>query len=141
MAIKLNDDLIDTLCTEIKRGVNYTRACQIARISPSTFYSWKKKGAAEPEDSDSIYRKFYDEIMRAEALSVAYRVEGIRKAGEGGAWAAHAWWLERVFPQEFGRRQVIDANIDASVKQVNLSELFDTDEIKKILNEDEDNLD
>lgn len=134
---EITEDLMEVLFTEIKRGVPYKYACPIAGISQHTFYKWRKLGEEEPEDSDSIYRKFYDEFVKARALAIAYRVEGIRKAGEGGQWQAHAWWLERVANKEFGRRSVIDANVEANVKQVNLAELFSEEELDKIINEEE----
>ena len=103
---EITEDLMEVLFTEIKRGVPFNHSCAIAGISYSTFLKWRKLGKEEPEDSDSIYRKFYDEFRKARALAVAYRVEGIRKAGEGGQWQANAWWLERVAHEDFGRNWI-----------------------------------
>ena len=133
----ISEDLIETICTEIKRGVPYKYASRIAGVSEQTVYHWRKKGEAEPEDSDSLYRKLYDEFERAKALAVAYRVESIRKAGEVN-WTASAWWLERVAHEDFGRKSVIDANVNANVEDKTLAELFDKEKLKAILEEDDE---
>lgn len=134
--VELTEELIETICTEIKRGVPYKYAARIAGTSDQTVYKWRKKGEAEPEDSDSLFRLLYDEFERAKALAVAYRVETIRKAGDAGQWTAAAWWLERVDPEEFGRKSVIDANVNANVESKSLADLFTTEQLNKILDED-----
>lgn len=134
--VELTEEVIETICTEIKRGVPYKYASRIAGVSEDTVYRWRKQGESEPEDSDSLYRLLYDEFERAKALAVAYRVESIRKAGEMN-WTASAWWLERVAHEDFGRKSVIDANVKADVESSNLSELFDKDKLKRILEEDD----
>lgn len=134
--VELTEELIETICTEIKRGVPYKYASRIAGTTDTTVYGWRKRGEAEPEDSTSIYRKLYDEFERAKALAVAYRVETIRKAGEGGNWTASAWWLERVVPEEFGKKSVIDASVSANVNHKTLADLFTDEELEKILSED-----
>lgn len=131
----ISEELIETICTEIKRGVPYKYASRIAGVSEQTVYKWRKKGEAEPDDSDSLYRRLYDEFERAKALAVAYRVESIRKAGEIN-WTASAWWLERVAHEDFGRKSVIDANVNANVEDKNLANLFSKEKIKRILDED-----
>lgn len=135
--VELTEEIIETICTEIKRGVPYKYASRIAGVSENTVYKWRKQGESEPEDSDSIYRLLYDEFERAKSLAVAYRVESIRKAGEMN-WTAAAWWLERVAHEDFGRKSVIDANVKADVDSGNLAELFDKAKLKKILEEEID---
>ena len=39
--------------------------------------------------------------------------------------------------EDFGRKSVIDANVNANVNQVNLAELFDKEEILSILKEED----
>lgn len=132
---KLNDEVIEIICTEVKRGVPLKYASEIAGVREGTVISWEKKGKECNEDSPSIYRKFYDEYKRAKALAVAYRVENIRKVGDAGDWRANAWWLERVAHEEFGKKSVVDANINANVNKLDLSELFTDEELDKIINE------
>ena len=134
--VELTEELIETICTEIKRGVPYKYASRIAGTSDVTVYNWRKRGESEPEDSTSLYRKLYDEFERAKALAVAYRVETIRKSSEAGQWQASAWWLERVVPEEFGKKSVVDANVNANVNHKTLADLFTDEELSKILEEE-----
>ena len=136
---KLDANMIKTLRREIIRGLPIGHARKIAGISASAYKNWYDKGSIS-EDPKDPYKVFYEEIEYAKAIAIGKRVDAIRKAGEEPKnWQANAWWLERVDPKNFGIRSVIDANIDSNVKQVDLSELFDKDELKKIIKEDEDN--
>lgn len=133
---KLTKTVCKAICGEVSRGVPYKYACKGAGIAPSTLNKWLKLGK-ESDDPEDPYHIFYTEFEKAKAGAVIYRVESIRKAGEGGTWQAHAWWLERMAHEDFGRKSVIDANVNANVKQVNLSELFDKEELLSILKEDD----
>lgn len=134
---KLTKDTCKIICREIGRGVPYKYACMMVGIVPSTLSDWIRRGKSTDDDDDP-YRIFYINMQKAKASAVAYRVDGIRKAGEGGTWQSHAWWLERMANEDFGRRQVIEANVDANVKQVNLADLFDKEEILSILKEEKE---
>ena len=136
--VRINEEIIETICTELKRGVPPKYASQIAGISQGQFNNWRKKGEAEPEDSTSLYRLFFEETERANALAIAYRVENIRKSEDAGNWRASSWMLEKLAHEEFGKKSVVDANVNANIKAVNLAELFSQEELDKILDEDED---
>lgn len=132
---KIDEEIIDIICTEIKRGVPLKYASEIAGVSAQTVKKWEKRGSEEDEESNSIYRRFYDEYKRAQALAVAYRVETLRRASDAGDWRSASWWLERVAHEEFGKKSVLDANVNASVNRIDLSELFTDEELDKIINE------
>lgn len=136
--VKISEEIIETICTELKRGVPPKYASQIAGISQGQFNTWKKKGEAEPEDSTSLYRLFFEETERANALAIAYRVENIRKSEDAGNWRASSWMLEKLAHEEFGKKSVVDANVNANIKAINLAELFSEEELDKILDEDEE---
>ena len=38
--------------------------------------------------------------------------------------------------EDFGKKQTIDANVDAKVKSEDISKLFDNEKVSKILNEE-----
>lgn len=136
---KLTKETCKAICGEVSRGVPYKYACMGVGIAPSTVNKWRNLGK-ESDDPDDPYRMFYLAFEKAKAGAVIYRVEAIRKAGEGGNWQAHCWWLERMAHEDFGRKSVIDANVNANVNQVNLSDLFDKDELKKIIQEDSEDI-
>ena len=72
-------------------GVPFRHACAMAGIDESTFSRWRDR-----------YADFADAVKAAEARAVAGRLARIRRA-EDESWQAAAWYLERRYPQEFGR--------------------------------------
>lgn len=132
---KLTRQVIEDLKTEIARGLPIYWARKLVGVNQNTYHGWIRRGK-ESDDPTDPYRVFYEEMELAKALSIGSRVEVIRKAGEEQSWQAAAWYLERIDHEHFGRKSVIDANVNSNVKQVNLSELFSKDELKKILNEE-----
>ena len=49
---KLNKEIIDVICKNIRIGATYAEAAQLAGIAESTFYSWKNKGIRCPATRD-----------------------------------------------------------------------------------------
>lgn len=118
---KLTEEKIEQIFKAIAAGNTQAVAAKINGISESTFYYWKKRGE---QAKSGIYRKFYEEMERAEALAEARRVQVIQQAMEGkGAfdaadWKAAAWYLERRYPEKWGRRVVTaDLNHTGEVTQ------------------------
>ena len=88
---KYNDQLHRAIVAAIEQGTPYRHAAAIAGISEDTLAAWRKRFPA-----------LSDDIKAAEGRAVAGRLARIRKA-EDDHWQAAAWWLERKYPQEFGR--------------------------------------
>ena len=87
----------------IKKG-NYIRvACQAVGISHTTYFSWIKKG----EEGISPYVEFLYAVEKAESEA---QIEFIKiiAAQAPKQWQAAAWWLERRFPEMWGRRDKLD---------------------------------
>lgn len=57
--------------------------------------------------SEWVFILFYVLAARAEATAVNNSIMVIRSAGNRN-WQAHAWWLERAHPAEYGRQQRIE---------------------------------
>ena len=137
----LTKEVVDKLFQEIGRGVPIRHACVIAGISKETYYYWKKKAKELPEDKEEWSEK--DELLdyfdkKSEegiAMAVATRVEHIRT---DNSWQSSAWWLERMAHEYFGKKQTIDANVDAKVKSEDISKLFDNAKVSKILDEEKE---
>lgn len=112
--LKLTDQLCDEICNDIKAGVPIKHAAIAHGISKSTFYDWYSKG----ENAKSgKFKKFYDKVEEAKSVAITLRSRRIYKAGET-SWQADAWWLERVDPDNFGKKDThkIEADIKADVK-------------------------
>ena len=133
--LKISKEIIDKVCQEIARGVPVKYACMIGGISKETYYRWIRLGKEEDDDSDSLYKYIEKKHHESRALAVASRVEKIRV---DNSWQSAAWWLERMAHEDFGKKQTLDANVNANVKSEDISKLFDNDKVSKILNEEKD---
>ena len=134
----ISKEVIDKLFQEISRGVPIKYACTIAGISRSSYYLWTRKAKELPDDIDEdddnyLYKYFEKKKEEGIAMAIATRVEHIRT---DNSWQSSAWWLERMAHEDFGRKQTIDANVDAKVKSEDISKLFDNDKVSKILDEE-----
>jgi hypothetical protein len=115
--LKLTDKLCDDICNDIKAGVPIDHAAIAHGITRATFYNWYNKG----EDAKSgKFKKFYDKVEEAKSVAITLRARRIYKAGETN-WQADAWWLERVDPNNFGRKDYHkhEADINADVTSNN----------------------
>ena len=130
--LKLTDELCNNICKDIKEGVPIVHASVANGISTSTFYSWYDKGK---EAKSGKYKKFYDEINEARSVAVTLRAKRVYKAGET-SWQADAWWLERVDPENFGRKDKMEVKSDNTNTNVNM-EVKPTD---KVLEENADTI-
>lgn len=134
----LSKEVIDKLFQEISRGVPIKYACTIAGISRASYYAWDKKAKELPDDlseddENYLYKYFEKKKEEGIAMAIATRVEHIRT---DNSWQSSAWWLERMAYEDFGKKQTIDANVDAKVKSEDISKLFDNEKVSKILNEE-----
>ena len=112
----------------ITAGLTYTHACQIVGIEYNTFNEWRKKGAALDEpDADGFY-DFHEALTRAESQASMTMMATVRKVAQGyrmkrqfvdkngtlvtydedmpADWRAASWWLERRYPDEYGRQRI-----------------------------------
>lgn len=119
--LKLTDKLCDEICNDIKAGVPIKHASISHGITERTFYNWFEKGK---EAKSGKFRKFYDKIQEAKSVAITLRARRIYKAGET-SWQADAWWLERVDPDNFGKKEYHkhEADINADVKTELLTKL------------------
>lgn len=98
--LKLTDQLCDDICNDIKEGVPIAHAAIAHGITRFTFYNWYNKGK---DAKSGKFKKFYDKVEEAKSVAITLRARRIYKAGQAN-WQADAWWLERVDPENFGRK-------------------------------------
>ena len=130
--LKLTDELCDNICKDIKEGVPIVHASVANGISTSTFYSWYDKGK---EAKSGKYKKFYEQVNEARSAAVTLRAKRVYKAGET-SWQADAWWLERMVPESFARKDKMEVKSDNTNTNVNM-EVKSTD---KVLEENADTI-
>lgn len=84
----------------IAEGNTRAVAAACAGVDVSTFYRWMAEGE---EALTGQRREFFEAVKKAEADAIAAMVAIIRKAAPT-SWQAAAWWLERKYPDEWGRK-------------------------------------
>ena len=113
---KLTRPLCNEFCKAIENGASILAACGHVNIVESTYYRWYNKGRDAKRNTK--FKKFYEavEIAKNKAL---YNFEGrIVNEADNGTWTAAAWWLERRYPEIYGKKvkQEIDSKVEAEVK-------------------------
>jgi transposase len=90
---------------EAIRGGNYVEtAAACAGIGRGTLEDWMQRGRLE---GTGIYAEFAHAVEMARAKAHKDTVAIIRKASFD-SWQAAAWWLERSFPDLWGRRDRVE---------------------------------
>ena len=115
------------VCVQVIRDGGTDRAAfGSAAISESTFYDWMKRGEdlvgqTKLTRVQTAQVQFLEDIKkaRAEAEIRAMRVIQVAMAEH---WQAAAWYLERRYPGQYGRREVVEHAGELRVKgYVNVS--------------------
>lgn len=106
-SIKLTPELQDQICRLLAAGNYIETVCDLVGIHESTFYNWMKRGERGwKQDQDAGFLEFFKAVKKARAQAEVMSLAHIRKAGLDGQWQADAWFLERSFPDRWGRRRL-----------------------------------
>jgi len=89
---KLTDKRIKTICNYVRDGLTYEVAARLAGVHPSTFYRWKARAETAKK---GIYRKFREELQKADAEAEATLLQEVRKEKGGPKWIMERRWPER----------------------------------------------
>ena len=119
---RLTNVIQETLVEAFTLGnISIDTAAHYAGIAPSTYYNWMKRGR-EAKKGDERYVEFMEAIEKARAEAIMVNLVIIRRAAQEGNWQAAAWWLERVMPRVYGRKQQIEVvtidAIEAEIKRL-----------------------
>ena len=116
---KLTDEVREKICEAIRKGNYLETAAAYAGIGISTFYDWIRRG---DQTRGSKFSDFSEAVKKARAEAEAHAVAVIRDAAHN-SWQAAAWWLERSFPDRWGR-----THRDLEARVVAMEAQFDSDE-------------
>ena len=136
-SIKLSKQKIDIIAKAVKNGLPYKTAMSLAGVSESAFYRYKAMAEAidNPKKAkDKTLMEFWQSLKKAEAEAIERNVLLIQNAA-GTTWTAAAWWLERRFPEEFGRRLVVDANVKVDTANKRLEEYMTGEDVDRLVDE------
>lgn len=98
---KLTPETQKKIVGAIAEGNYLETAAAIGGVTYTTLNNWMRKGESA---SSGAYVEFLEAVKKAEAEAEALRVSRISKAGKEGNWQADAWYLERRYPDRWGKR-------------------------------------
>lgn len=134
---KLNDETKDIILKHIADGMPVKLSCMAAGVSENTFYQWKRKGSREP---NGYYGKFFKEVQTAEGQAISVKMMQVHAASQR-SWQAAAWWLERRYPEYFGRREFLQTELtgkDGGSININSEQkIYDASDLKEVINLEE----
>jgi len=120
----------------ITAGLTYKHVCDLVGIDYTTFNLWRNKGKGLDAPDDDGYFGFFHDLMRAERSASIAMMATVRKIAQGYTisrpfmdrggrivtdkkgnpvliddpilpdWRAAAWWLERRYPDEYGKTRI-----------------------------------
>ncbi|MEM7481072.1 MAG: hypothetical protein AAF481_07840 [Acidobacteriota bacterium] len=105
---KLTPEVQEKVVSAIRAGNYAAVAAAYAGIGESTFYAWLAKGR---EAKSGAYREFLEAVKRAESEAEVRAVAIVQKHMEDN-WAAGMTFLERKFPQRWGRRDRLSVDVE-----------------------------
>ena len=115
----LNKELQESICKDIAEGAYLKDAVAINGITRQTFLNWLKRG----RNGEDVFTDFFDAVKKAEAEhKKATRIEMRVLATESKRWEQSAWQLERRYPEDYGRHEVIH-HVDEEAARMTLEEL------------------
>jgi hypothetical protein len=86
---RLNAELMRQICALLSEGISITATCDALGVTESRYFDWIKKD-----------QKFREQATRARARG---KIALVRQILADKDWRAKAWYLERCWPNEFGR--------------------------------------
>ncbi len=106
---KLTSELIKEAYKMVAAG-NYIKDIPpVLGIDDSTWFRWLSEGE---KAKSGLKREFYETIKKAEKDAIARNVALIQRAAQEGNWQAAAWWLERKYFEDWGRKDKVDLSAD-----------------------------
>jgi len=89
------EKLVPVILDHIRNGCFIKEACEAAGLDRSTFRKWRK-------DDPSLIPL----LKKAKAEQLASMIANIKQAGQK-EWSAHAWYLERRYPEKFAKKTIV----------------------------------
>lgn len=135
--LDFHPELIPKLANLLRQGLFINEAVKICRVQRESFRRWMIWGSEDFDNQkETIYSFFYSEMEAASAEAEQRSLTAIRSAGDVPAfWGAHAWWLERRFPNKYGKQDRLQLQHTGGMATVtvDLSEALNTPEDRESL--------
>ncbi len=99
---KLTKELIKQAVKLVENGNNVKDIFGALNISDFSWYTWLQQGK---QAKSGLKRELYEEVEKAERRAIMRNVAHIQRAAGEGNWQAAAWWLERKYPDDWGKKE------------------------------------
>jgi transposase len=109
--LKYGKKICREICQFIEDGLSNKDAAQLAGVSESTFYQWLKD-----------YSEFSECIKKSQVKRKAFLIKKIFRAAQS-SWQAAAWYLERVYSDEFAIKRRFEGNLSVNIQRKVLKEV------------------
>lgn len=131
--VKFSDEVCSIILDARSSGMIKKECAGLAGISVRTLDYWLEKGK---KAKSGKYRAFYFEYLKANLEFVKYHRD---KIGEHKDWHASQYLLQVNESGKYNPAQKVESKVEAEVKaDIRLSDLFDDDKMKKILEDDDE---
>lgn len=127
----LTEEAFDALIESVSLGAPIALAAQAAGISGWTVHRWLREAAVLEAEGvtaeEDIRVRFAVELDRARAERAVEALERIRDAAKNPQnWTAAAWYLERTYPEHYGKqdRKPVDWRDELRKLNVNPDQLL-----------------
>lgn len=122
--LALTEELTNEIVWWLRQGLTQEDTIRVTGVARSTYYSWLDRArelTARVHDPDDDFDDSNATIEELRLLDLLDGVTGARARSKGDAlaalrsamrsdWRAAAWFLERSFPDEYGRRDRLDVS-------------------------------
>ena len=112
---KCTKELCEAICQHIREGNTLKYSVQKEGIHYDTYRRWMQKGR-NSKTKDGKFYAFFVAIKKAQEEGKNELVRGIKEHGKK-QWQAMAWLLERMYYDEFGKKQQVEMEHSGEVKQ------------------------
>ncbi len=102
---KLSPQVQTAICESVRGGAWVETAAEAAGVHASTVRGWIRRAEDHPEDCGPEFLAFLAAYKKARADAELEAV-GVIRAAAGRSWQAAAWYLERPYPDRWGRRVI-----------------------------------
>jgi len=112
-SLKYTAELAEEICKLVENGVPNRDAAIASGISEATFYKWQQETIPDTENPDKripnpeYHPEFSEALKKSESIRKKNFILAIANAAVH-TWQAAAWYLERVYRDEFARKDRVE---------------------------------
>lgn len=102
----MSNEFTETLIGYLEEGMPFKAACDLVGVSSTSVRKYVRTGLQDlAAGRETVLADFGHNVNRAMAEAKHKRILQLHKAADNPMfWTAAAWWLERMYPQEFGKQ-------------------------------------